>query len=124
MNGKLPLITACEQCWRDGDAQASHEELQQEVNYGFQPAPAISKEPCFSEPVHEKPDAQPGCARHIGEGLLADILDCSLGSTVLAETSKQEQSPSYSLFAGIEKLVNQSLMISEVPRQQICDVQL
>jgi hypothetical protein len=35
VNGKLPLITACEQCWRDGDAQASHEELQQEVNYGF-----------------------------------------------------------------------------------------
>jgi hypothetical protein len=33
--------------------------------------------------------------------------------------SKQEQNPSQSFFAGIEKLVNQALFISDVPGQQI-----
>ena len=64
-------------------------------------------------------DAQPACACHVGEGLLTDLGDYSLGRAFLAETSKQEQNPGYSLFAGIEELVNQSLMISDVPRQQI-----
>jgi hypothetical protein len=60
----------------------------------------------------------------MGEGFLADFFDHGFGCAVFSETSKQEKSASYSLFAGIEKLVNQSRMISDVAREQICHVQI
>jgi len=83
----------------------------------LQAAPVIVKEAQFSEPVHEKTDPRPGCAYHLGEGFLTDLGDYSLGHTVLAEMGKQEQNPSESLFAGIEELVNQILLVSDVPCQ-------
>ena len=83
----------------------------------LQPAPAIIvNEAQLSEPVHEKTDPRPGCTDHLCEGLLTDLRDYRLGHPFLAETSKQEQKPSQSLFAGIEELVNQILFVSDVPR--------
>jgi hypothetical protein len=58
------------------------------------PAPDIVNEAQLSEPIHEKTDARPGCAYHLGEGLLTDLRDYSLGYAFLAEVSKQEQKPS------------------------------
>jgi hypothetical protein len=60
----------------------------------LQPAPGIGKEARFSEPIHEKTDAQTGCACHSGEGLLTDLGDDSIGRAFLAEMSAREQNPS------------------------------
>ena len=60
----------------------------------------------FPEPVHEKANPRASRAYHICEGLLTDLGDYSLGLPFLAEVSQQQQNPSQSFFAGIEKLVN------------------
>src|ERR1019366_9261051 len=72
-----------------------------------------------SEPIHEKTDPRPGCSYHLGEGLLADLGDHSLGHTFLAEASQQQQNPSWPFFARIKELVNQVFFITNVPCQQI-----
>jgi hypothetical protein len=54
----------------------------------LQPVLAIVNEAQLSEPVHEKTDPRPGCADHIGEGLLADLGDYRLGHAFLAEVNK------------------------------------
>jgi hypothetical protein len=64
------------------------------------------------EPVHEKADPRPGRAYHLPERLLTDLGNYSLGNTFLTKMSKQEQNPSQSLFAGIEKLVDQIFFVS------------
>ena len=57
----------------------------------LQPAPAIIvNEAQRSKPIHEKTDPRPGCADHLGEGLLTDLGDYNLGHTFLTEVSKQE----------------------------------
>jgi hypothetical protein len=43
------------------------------------------------------------------------IFGITVGPPLLAKLSKQQQSPSESLFAGIEKLVNQVRFVSDVP---------
>jgi hypothetical protein len=60
----------------------------------LQPALAIVNETQLSEPVHEKTDPRPGCAYHLGEGLLTDLGDYRLGHAFLAELNKQQQNPS------------------------------
>jgi len=50
---------------------------------------------------------------------LTEFGDSNLGLSILAEASQQEQKASQSFLAGIEKLVNQVLFISDVPRKQI-----
>jgi len=86
----------------------------------LQPALAIVEEAQLSEPIHEKTDPRPGGAYHLCEGLLTHLGDESLGLTVLAEMSQQQQYAGQSFFTGIEKLVNQILFVSDVPCQQIC----
>jgi hypothetical protein len=58
------------------------------------PAPAIVNEAQLSEPIHEKTHPRPGCAYHLGKGLLTDLRDYSLVDAFLAEASKQEKKPS------------------------------
>src|ERR1700677_2171654 len=83
------------------------------------PALVIIDEAQCPEPVHKKADPRAGCAHHLCQSFLTDFGDYSLGHAILAEVGKQEQNPSKPLFAGIEKLVNQILFVSNVPRQQI-----
>ena len=83
----------------------------------LQPAPAIVNEAQFPEPIHEETDPRPGCTHHLGQRLLTDLGDYRLGHAFLAEVSKQQQNPRESLFAGIEKLVDQVLFVSDVPPQ-------
>jgi hypothetical protein len=75
--------------------------------------------PNFPKPVHEKANPRAGRAYHLCQSLLADLGDDSLGHAFLPEMSKQVQNPGQSLFAGIEKLVNQIFFIADVPTQQI-----
>jgi hypothetical protein len=60
------------------------------------------------------------CAHHLCKGFLTDFGNCNFGLSVLTEVSQQEKNTSKSFLAGIEKLVNQILFVSDVPCQQIC----
>ena len=72
----------------------------------LQAVPAIVKEAQLSEPVHKKNDTGPGCADHLGQGLLTDLGDYRLRHAFFSEASQQEQYPGQSLFAGIEELID------------------
>ena len=73
----------------------------------------------FPEPVHEEADPRTGCANHFRQHLLADLWNHSLGYAFFAKAGEQQKDPSQSLFARIEKLVNQIFFIADVPRQQV-----
>ena len=55
----------------------------------LQPAPVIVNEAQFPEIVHEMANPRAGCAHHLGEGLLTDRGDYSLGHAFLAKMGKQ-----------------------------------
>jgi hypothetical protein len=60
----------------------------------LQSALAIVEETQFSEPVHEKTYPRAGGTDHLGQGLLTDLRDYSLGHALFAEVSQQKQKPS------------------------------
>src|SRR6185369_8678078 len=76
------------------------------------------------EAVHEKADSRTSRAHHLGQGLLTDFRDYSLGHAFLAKVSQHKQDPGQSLFAGIEQLVNQVLLVADIARQQVRDKQV
>jgi len=55
----------------------------------LQSIPVIVNEAHLPEPVHEKTNPRPGCAHHLGEGLLTHLGNYSLLLTVLPEMSQQ-----------------------------------
>ena len=73
----------------------------------------------LSEPIHEEADPRAGCADHFRQRFLTDLGHYSLGRPFLPEMSEQQKNPCQPLFARIEKLVNQILFVTDVPRQQI-----
>jgi hypothetical protein len=101
-----------------GKLVVEHDVEKRTVNLQF--LAVVFDEAHFSELVHEEIDSRAGCAHHLSQSLLTDLRDHGFGLSVLAKMSQQQQHPGKSFFAGIEKLVNQVLFISEVPRQQIC----
>ena len=68
-------------------------------------APVAGKKSQTLEPIHKNTDPRQGHTCPIGESLVANVLNCSLGLAILAEISKQEQNPSQSPLVGIEELV-------------------
>src|SRR5271154_758208 len=85
----------------------------------LQSAFAIVEEAQHSEPIQEKTDPRTSRAYHLGESLLTDLGDYSLGYPFLPEVSKQEQKPGQPLFAGIEKLIDQILFVADISCQQV-----
>src|ERR1035438_2065065 len=73
----------------------------------------------FPEPVHEKAHPRTSGPNHLGQSLLADFGDHSLGHTFLAKMSEQKKDSSQPLFAGVEQLVDQIFFIADIARQQI-----
>ena len=59
------------------------------------------------ELVHEMTDPRPGCAAHLGQVFPIDSGMDSFGSAFLAKMSQQQENPSQTLFAGVEKLVDE-----------------
>jgi hypothetical protein len=55
------------------------------------PAIAIVNEAQLPEPIHEKANARPSCAHHLGESLLTDLGNYRFGLSVLAEMGKQQK---------------------------------
>src|SRR5580658_3878204 len=90
----------------------------QERAVDLQPAVVVN-EPHLSESVHKKTDPRPRCSYHLSKSLLTDLGNYGLGYAFLTEMSKQEQNPSQSFFAGIEKLIDQIRLVADVPCQQI-----
>src|ERR1039457_4222188 len=82
----------------------------------LQPAIVVNKTQ-FSEPVHEEADPRAGCANHLRQHLLTDLGDYRLGYAFLAKMSEQQKDPGQSLFARIEKLINQVFFVTDVRRQ-------
>jgi hypothetical protein len=66
------------------------------------------------ELVHEMTDPRPGGAHHLRQVFLIDSGKDRFGSTFLAKMSQQQENPGQALLAGVEKLVDQILFISDV----------
>ena len=65
------------------------------------------------ELVHEMTHPRPGGAHHLRQVFLIDSGKDTLGATFLAKMSQQQETPGQTLLAGVEKLVDEILFISE-----------
>ena len=88
-----------------------------------QSAVIIVDKAVLPEPVHEVTDPGPGRTDHLCEGILIDSGDHRFSLAFLAKMRKQQENPSQTLFAGVEKLVYEVCFISDVARQQMLDKQ-
>ncbi len=88
-----------------------------------QPGVIIVDKAMFPEPVHEMTDPRPGRADHLCQGILIHSGDYDFSLAFLAKMRKQQENPSQTLFAGIEKLVYEVRFISDVAKQQMLDKQ-
>jgi len=79
-----------------------------------QSAVIIVDKAMLPEPVHEVTDAGPGRANHLCKSILIDSGDYSFSLAFLAKMRKQQENPSQTLFAGVEKLVYEVRFISDV----------
>ena len=73
----------------------------------------------FSKPVHEEADSRPSRAYHSCERLLAYVGNPSFGFMCLAKLGKQQENSRQAFFAGIEKLINEVRLESDVAGKQI-----
>ena len=86
----------------------------QEATMDGQSAVIIVDKAMLPEPVHELADPGPGRANHLCQGILIDSGDHSLSPAFLAKMRKQQENPSQTLFAGVEKLVYEVRFIPDV----------
>jgi hypothetical protein len=77
----------------------------------------------LSEPVHKMTDPRPGRADHLCQCVLVDSGEYRFRLAFLIEIRKKQESPSQTLFGGVEKLVYKVRFISDVARQQMLDEQ-
>ena len=75
------------------------------------------------ELIHEMTDPRPGCADHLCQAILTDSGEYRFGSAFLAKMSKQQENPSQTLLARVEKLIDEIRFVSDVARQQMRDKQ-
>ncbi len=61
----------------------------------------------FFEAIHKEANSGSGCANHLRLNFLADLWNHCLGLAFFAKQGEQQQNPRQSLFAGIEKLIDQ-----------------
>ena len=67
----------------------------------------------FPEPIHEMIDPRSGCADHLCQAILTDSGEYRFGSAFLAKMSKQQENPSQTLLARVEKLVDEIRFVSD-----------
>jgi hypothetical protein len=73
----------------------------------------------FAEAIHEEADSGAGGANHLCQGFLADFGNHGLWSPVFAELGEQQQGACQALFAGVEELINQIFLETNVTDQQV-----
>ena len=66
------------------------------------------------EPIHKMTDPRPGCSHHLRQALLIDSGNYGFGPALFAKMSEQQENPSQTLLALIEKLVYEIRFVSEV----------
>jgi len=76
------------------------------------------------ELVHEMTDPRPGGAHHLRQVFLIDSGKDALGAAFLAIMRQQQEDPGQTLLAGVEKLVDEILFISEAAGKQMRDEQV
>jgi hypothetical protein len=69
-------------------------------------AAIVFNEPKSPKLVHEKANARPSRADHLGERLLVDLGDDGLRFSFFAEIRQQQEETSQGLFAGVEELID------------------
>jgi len=71
--------------------------------------------------VHEKIHARTSCTDHLRQHLLRNFRENPLRLILLAVTGEQQQGASKTLFAGVEKLIDQVLFDADVPGKHVRD---
>ena len=79
----------------------------------------IVDETQFPEFVHEETDSRSSCANHLRESFVTDVRHHRLRRIFLSEIGEKKKEPGESLFARVEKLIDQVRLHSTVARQQI-----
>jgi len=79
-----------------------------------QSAVVIVDKAMLPEPIHEMTDPRPCCTDHLCERILIHSGDYGLGLAFLSKMRKQQENPSQTLFAGVEKLVHKIRFVSDV----------
>jgi hypothetical protein len=82
------------------------------VNFNL---PVVANEARVPELVHEEVNPRASCAHHLWQSLLTDGGNHNFGLSVLAKVCEQQENASKSFLAGIKKLVNQVLFVSDIP---------
>ena len=88
-----------------------------------QSAVVIVDKAMFPESVHEMTDPRPGCTDHLCQRILLHSGDYYFGLAFLAKMRQQQENPSQTLFAGVEKLVHEIRFVSDVAQKQMLDKQ-
>jgi hypothetical protein len=69
--------------------------------------------------VHEEADSRTGGPDHLSELLLAQPGDRHFGHSFFSELRHQQKNSGEPLFAGVEQLINQIILIPDVSPQQV-----
>jgi hypothetical protein len=88
-----------------------------------QSAVVIVNKPMISKPIHEMTDPRSGCAYHLCQISLTDPRKDKFGSTLLAKMGQQQEDPSQTFFAGVEKLVHEICFVADVAAKHVRDEQ-
>ena len=91
----------------------------QEGSVNVKTAFVVSNEAEFPEFIHEEIDSGARCPDHFRQSLLRYCGKHLLRLVLLAVASEQQKSPSQPFLARIEKLIDQILLDSNVPRKHI-----
>ncbi len=83
----------------------------------------VAYKPQLPESVHEKADSRPCRPNHLCQGFLFQARDGHLGYALFAELSHQEKNAGQPLFAGIEQLIHQIVLIPDIALQQALEKQ-
>src|SRR5882762_963931 len=75
----------------------------------------VMNEAQFPELVHKKVDTGARCANHLRQHLLGNLGKHLLRLAFLAVASQQQKSAGQPFLAGVEKLIDQILLDSDVP---------
>jgi hypothetical protein len=76
------------------------------------------------ELIHEMTDPRPSGAHHLGQVFLIDPGKYRFGFAFRAKMRQQQQHPSQTLLAGVEKLIDQVRFVTDVAGKQMGDEQL
>jgi hypothetical protein len=90
----------------------------QEGSVDMQPA-IVLNEAQFPEFIHEKVDPGACCANHFRQRLLRYFGEYLLRLGFLSVASEQQKSPGQPFLAGVEELIDQILLDSDVSRKHI-----